>query len=123
MKKIIVTGGAGYIGSHTCKLLKKKGFDPITIDNLSTGHPNFVKWGDLVECDITDTTKLTSVLKKIKPVSVIHFAASSLVGESIVDPFKYYYNNLSGTISLIHAMQRSNVYNLVFKFVRNIWDT
>ena len=114
MKKIIVTGGAGYIGSHTCKLLKKKGFDPITIDNLSTGHPNFVKWGDLVECDITDTTKLTSVLKKIKPVAVIHFAASSLVGESIVDPFKYYYNNLSGTISLIHAMQRSNVYNLVF---------
>ena len=53
MKKIIVTGGAGYIGSHTCKLLKKKGFDPITIDNFYTGHPNFVKLGDLVECDIT----------------------------------------------------------------------
>ena len=114
MKKIVVTGGAGYIGSHTCKLLKKKGFDPITIDNLSTGHRNFVKWGDLVECDITDTIKLTNVFKKIKPIAIIHFAASSYVGESMIDPVKYYYNNLSGTISLIEAMQRTSVFKIVF---------
>ena len=114
MKKIIVTGGAGYIGSHTCKLLKKNGFDPITIDNLSTGHQSFVKWGDFFQCDITNTTKLTSLLKKIKPLAVIHFAASSNVGESMINPVKYYYNNLLGTISLIEAMQKSNVHKLVF---------
>ena len=115
MKKIIVTGGAGYIGSHTCKVLKKNGFDPITIDNLSTGHQSFVKWGDLIQCDITNTTKLTNVLKKIKPLAVIHFAAFSYVGESMINPMKYYSNNLLGTISLIEAtitcpIERTKVY-------------
>ena len=114
MKEIIVTGGAGYIGSHICKLMYKQGYDPITIDNFSTGHPNFVKWGDLIECDITHTIKLTSFFEKIKPIAVIHFAAASNVGESMINTMKYYYNNLLGTISLVEAMQKNNVSKMVF---------
>ena len=67
MNKIIVTGGAGYIGSHTCKLLRQKGYDPITIDNLSTGHSSFVKWGELIKLDIKETDKLMELLKKLTP--------------------------------------------------------
>lgn len=114
MNKIIVTGGAGYIGSHTCKLLKQKGYDPITIDNLSTGYSSFVKWGEFIMLDINETDKLTKILNKIKPIAVIHFAASSCVGESMDNPTKYYYNNVSGTISLLKAMQNVGLLNIVF---------
>ena len=114
MNKIIVTGGAGYIGSHTCKLLKQKGYDPITIDNLSTGHSSFVKWGELIKLDIKETDKLMELLKKINPIAIIHFAASSDVGESMVKPSKYYHNNVAGTISLLEAMQSNGLQNIVF---------
>ena len=114
MNKIIVTGGAGYIGSHTCKLLKQKGYDPITIDNLSTGHSSFVKWGELIKLDIKETDKLMEILKKINPIAIIHFAASSDVGESMVNPTKYYHNNVAGTISLLEAMQSNGLQNIVF---------
>lgn len=114
MNKIIVTGGAGYIGSHTCKLLKQKGYDPITIDNLSTGHSSFVKWGELIKLDIKETDKLIDILKKINPAAIIHFAASSYVGESMVNPTKYYHNNVAGTISLLEAMQNNGLKNIVF---------
>ena len=114
MNKIIVTGGAGYIGSHTCKLLRQKGYDPITIDNLSTGHSSFVKWGELIKLDIKETDKLMELLKKINPIAIIHFAASSDVGESMVNPTKYYQNNVAGTISLLEAMQSNGLQNIVF---------
>ena len=114
MNKIIVTGGAGYIGSHTCKLLRQKGYDPITIDNLSTGHSSFVKWGELIKLDIRETDKLMELLKKINPIAIIHFAASSDVGESMVNPTKYYHNNVAGTISLLEAMQSNGLQNIVF---------
>ena len=114
MKKILVTGGAGYIGAHTCKLLSAKGYDPISIDNLSTGHADFVKWGELIIEDVKNTDLIEKIINKIKPIAVIHFAASAYVGESVINPKKYYYNNLLGSISLIEAMIRTNICNLIF---------
>lgn len=114
MKTVLVTGGAGYIGSHTCKCLSRAGYNPVTFDNLSTGHKEFVKWGDLVIGDLHDTEKLAQTLETYKPVAVVHFAASAYVGESVENPFKYYYNNVGGSISLLDAMIRANVKNLVF---------
>lgn len=114
MKTVLVTGGAGYIGAHTCKRLFNAGFTPITYDNLSTGHKEFVKWGELVVGDLHDTEKLTRTLKEQKPIAVIHFAASAYVGESVENPFKYYRNNVGGSLSLIEAMMSANIKHLVF---------
>ena len=114
MKSIFVTGGAGYIGSHTCKRLASCGYQPVTYDNLSTGHREFVKWGPLVEGDLHDGAKIVDALQHYRPVAVIHFAASAYVGESVAYPFKYYWNNVSGTLSLLEAMQRTQVDRLVF---------
>jgi UDP-glucose-4-epimerase GalE len=112
--KILVTGGAGYIGSHTSKRLVANGFEPICYDNLSTGHREFVKWGPLEFGHLHDTSLLIKVLEKYKPIAVIHFAASAYVGESITDPFKYYRNNVGGTLSLLEAMQKTNTRRIVF---------
>jgi UDP-arabinose 4-epimerase len=114
MKKILVTGGAGYIGSHTCKLLAQAGYEPVTFDNLSTGHKEFVKWGPLVVGNLHDTVKLVKTLLEHAPLSVIHFAGSAYVGESVTNPFKYYKNNVGGTLSLLEAMRQSSVSNIVF---------
>ncbi len=113
-KKILVTGGAGYIGSHTSKLLYQSGYDPICLDNLSTGHKEFVKWGPLEVGEIQNTKFVIKVLKKYKPIAVIHFAGSAYVGESVKDPIKYYNNNVGGTLSLLNAMQITNIRNIVF---------
>ena len=94
--------------------MRQKGYDPITIDNLSTGHSSFVKWGELIKLDIKETDKLMELLKKINPIAIIHFAASSDVGESMVKPSKYYHNNVVGTISLLEAMQSNGLQNIVF---------
>lgn len=114
MKRVLVTGGAGYIGAHTCKKLFNAGYIPVTYDNLSTGHKDFVKWGDLIVGDLQDTEKLTKALEQFEPVAVIHFAASAYVGESIENPFKYYRNNVGGTLSLIEAMTNVKLRYLVF---------
>lgn len=114
MKKILVTGGAGYIGSHTCKLLARAGYQPVAYDNLSTGYKEFVKWGPLVVGDLHDSDRLDATMRAHRPVAVIHFAASAYVGESVRDPFKYYQNNIGGTLSLIEAMRRAGVNNIVF---------
>lgn len=113
-KKILVTGGAGYVGSHTCKLLSNNGFEVIVYDNLSTGHKEFVKWGPLEIGDLCDTNNLNGVLKKYKIDAVFHFAAKAYVGESVQDPFKYYKNNIVGSASLIEAMQINNVKDVIF---------
>lgn len=102
---ILVTGGAGYIGSHCCKALSEAGYTPVCYDNLSTGHRNFVKWGPFVAGDIRDTAKLREVLRQHNIAAVMHFAASSLVGESVVDPEKYYLNNVTGSLSILQAMR------------------
>ncbi len=112
--RVLVTGGAGYIGSHTCKVLAAHGIEPITYDNLSTGHRDAVRWGPFVEGDILDTESLTAALRVYRPVTVIHFAASAYVGESVDDPAKYYRNNVVGTLSLLDACRAVDVFNIVF---------
>jgi UDP-arabinose 4-epimerase len=111
---ILVTGGAGYIGSHTCKLLRQQGFEPVTVDNLSTGHASSVRWGPLVEADIRDTGALVAVMRLHRPAAVIHFAASAYVGESVMDPARYYSNNVVGTASVLAACREAGVSRLVF---------
>ena len=114
MRKILVTGGAGFIGSHTCKALARAGFTPVTYDNLSTGHRWAVKWGPLEIGDIRDRRRLDEVLSAHKPDAVIHFAASAYVGESMVNPGKYYDNNVVGTLRLLEAIKDHSIPNLVF---------
>ncbi len=94
--RILVAGGAGYIGAHTCKALAGAGYTPVTYDNLSTGHADFVRWGPLVEGDIGDSAKVTAVCHAYGVVAAIHFAANAIVEESVIDPAKYYRNNVAG---------------------------
>lgn len=111
---VLVTGGAGYIGSHTCKQLKKHGLNPIVYDNLSRGHKKFVQWGPLIEGDILDTEKVKKTLVEHQIQAVLHFAAFAYVGESVENPSLYYKNNVHGTLSLLEAMLKSNVKKFVF---------
>lgn len=111
---VLVTGGAGYIGAHCCKALHDAGYLPISYDNLSTGHEAFVKWGPLVVGDIADSQKVAATITAHNAVAVMHFAAFSLVGESVIDPQKYYQNNLVGTLGLLQAMRDTKVLKLVF---------
>lgn len=111
---IVVTGGAGFIGSHACKQLSAHGYRPVAYDNLSTGHAKAVRWGEFVEGDVLETAKLTGVLAAKKPSAVIHFAASAYVGESVSDPAKYYRNNVSGMLSLLQACCAAGVDKVIF---------
>jgi UDP-glucose 4-epimerase len=110
---ILVTGGAGYIGSHCCRALAAAGFEPVVFDNFSTGHRSFVA-GALVTGDIADKAALARAFAQHDIVAVMHFAAFSLVGESVADPQKYYINNLAGTLSLLEAMREAKCHRLVF---------
>lgn len=114
MTRVLVTGGAGYIGSHVCKRLAIEGFAPVVYDNLVNGYREFVKWGELVVGDLEDHEQLDETLRKYKPEAVLHFAAHAYVGESVQDPLKYYRNNFFGTLSLLEAMKRHDVNDLVF---------
>ena len=111
---ILVTGGAGYIGAHCCKELSKKGFNPITIDNLVYGHKHFVRWGEFFKGDVGNPTHLKKCFSRHKIDAVMHFAAYAYVGESVQDPLKYYENNLRNTIQLLHAVLENNVKYFVF---------
>jgi UDP-arabinose 4-epimerase len=111
---IIVTGGAGYIGSHACKALAKAGFLPVALDNLSRGFRELVKFGPLEQGDIRDSEFLDAVFSRHHPIGVMHFAALAYVPESVSDPARYWDNNVTGTISLLAAMQRHSLPPLVF---------
>lgn len=111
--RICVTGGAGYIGSHTAKCLAENGHEVIVYDNLSTGHRKLVKWGDFCEGDIRNTQKFRDCLRQFKPDGIIHFAASSDVGESVRNPGKYFSCNAMGTLSILEAMRDEGVGNIV----------
>jgi UDP-arabinose 4-epimerase len=111
---VLVTGGAGYIGAHTCKALSRAGFLPVVYDNLVYGHERAVQWGPLERGDIGDGQRLREVFKKYQPMAVLHFAAYAYVGESVVDPGKYYRNNVAGSLTLLEAMQAAQIRNIVF---------
>ncbi|QND48885.1 UDP-glucose 4-epimerase GalE [Rhizobium lusitanum] len=111
---VLVVGGAGYIGSHTCLDLANKGFQPIVYDNFSNGHREFVKWGPAEEGDIRDRARLDEVLAKYKPAAILHFAALIEVGESVKDPVSFYENNVIGTLTLLAAAQAAGVEAFVF---------
>ncbi|KXU92997.1 UDP-glucose 4-epimerase [Caballeronia megalochromosomata] len=111
--KVLVTGGAGYIGSHTCKLLARAGHTPVVFDNLSTGHADAVKWGPLFVGDLLDANALDAAFAKHRPDVVIHFAALAYVGVSMQDPASYYRVNVGGTQSLLDAMRRHGVPRIV----------
>jgi UDP-arabinose 4-epimerase len=111
---ILVTGGAGYIGSHACKALANAGYTPIAYDNLVYGHEWAVKWGPLEIGDIADRNCLDAVIKQYQPKAVMHFAAYAYVGESVQDPGKYYRNNVAGTLTLLEAIRDHGIDKLIF---------
>ena len=111
---ILVTGGAGYIGSHVCKAMVCAGYLPVTYDNFVTGHRWAVKWGPLEEGEIQDGKRLNSVLDLYRPQAVIHFAAHAYVGESVGHPGKYYRNNVAGSLTLLEAMREQGIDKIIF---------
>jgi len=112
--RILVTGGAGYIGSHTAKVLARAGYEPVVLDNFVTGHRSAARWGQVVEGDLQDAGLITKVIKEHEVKAVIHFAASLLVGESMVQPQKYFWNNVVNTLKLLDAMMATGVKQIVF---------
>lgn len=111
---IIVTGGAGFIGSHACKALAQAGYRPVAVDNLRTGHRDAVKWGPFEFADIRDSATLAQIMQRHQAKMVMHFAAAAYVGESVERPGFYYDNNVGGTISLLKAMRLAQVRQIVF---------
>jgi UDP-glucose 4-epimerase len=111
---VLVTGGAGYIGSHACKALAHAGYLPVTYDDLSTGHSQAVKWGPLEEGSLHDRARLDAAIARHRPAAVMHFAARSDVGESARDPGKYWRDNVCGSLTLIEAMLAGGIDRLVF---------
>jgi UDP-glucose 4-epimerase len=111
---VLVTGGAGYIGSHVVLALGEAGFDVLTYDNLSTGNRAAVLYGELVAGDLGDKVLLQATLERFRPEAVLHFAASIEVGESVRDPLKYYRNNSANTLNLLEAMQVAGIPRLIF---------
>ena len=111
--KILVTGGAGYIGSHTCKALALAGHEPVVYDNLSSGHRKLVRWGDFVHGDIRDTAALAGAMRAHAVEGVIHFAALADVGQSVRDPESYYSVNVAGSLSVLRAMRQAGVRSIV----------
>ena len=113
-KRVLVTGGAGYVGSHACKALARAGYAPVVYDNLSRGHAWAVKWGPFERGDLLSPARLIAVIRKHRPFAVLHFAALAYVGESVDDPMRYYRNNVGGTINLLQAMREAGVGKIVF---------
>jgi UDP-arabinose 4-epimerase len=123
VSNVLVTGGAGYIGSHVCKTLAKAGYTPVVFDNLCYGHEWAVKWGPLVVGDILDRGALDEAIRQYRPCAVMHFAAFAHVGESVSDPAKYYRNNVSGTLTLLEAMRANEIDKIVFSSTCAIYGT
>lgn len=114
MQSILVVGGAGYIGSHMVKFLARTGHRVVVLDNLSTGHADAVRYGELIVGDMADTALLDRLFHSHRFDAVMHFAAFSLVGESVDDPGKYYRNNVANTLNLLDAMVRHQIRHFVF---------
>ena len=114
MITILVTGGAGYIGSHACKALKVAGYTPVTFDNLVTGWRDAVKFGPFEQGDLSDRARLDEVFAKYKPAAVMHFAALSQVGEAMSEPGRYWRNNVAGSLTLAEAAVAAGCLTFVF---------
>jgi UDP-arabinose 4-epimerase len=111
---ILVTGGAGYIGSHAAKALARSGYEPVTYDNLGRGHRAAVRWGPLVVGDLADRPLLVETMRRHKVAAVMHFAAFAYVGESVSEPERYFRNNVASSLSLLEAMGEAGVHDIVF---------
>src|SRR5215831_9879871 len=114
MQAILVTGGAGYIGSHTAKRLAQAGYEPVVLDNLRHGHRWAVRWGPFIEMDLSDRASLAQIFHEYRIAAVIHFAAFAYVGESMRAPAEYFRNNVVNTLNLLDAMRASGVGHIVF---------
>ncbi|TDK50921.1 UDP-glucose 4-epimerase GalE [Antarcticimicrobium luteum] len=114
MTNILVTGGAGYIGSHACKALKQAGYTPVTYDNLVTGWQDAVKFGPFERGDLSDRARLDAVFAEYRPAAVMHFAALSQVGEAMSEPGRYWRNNVAGSLTLIEAATAAGCLDFVF---------
>ncbi len=114
MRSVLVTGGAGYVGSHACKALAAAGWLPVVYDDLSTGHRDLVRWGPLEPGEVGDASRLDEVIVRHRPAAVMHFAAASLVGESVRSPAATYRRNVVGGLTLLEAMRRHDIGDLVF---------
>ena len=123
MSKVLVTGGAGYIGSHVAKLLAAEGFTPVTLDNLGRGHAHAMRWGPLERADLNDGPALAAVFARHRPQAVLHFAALSNVGESVADPLLYYRNNVAGSLALVAAMRAAGCRHIVFSSTAATYGT
>ncbi|MDA1000900.1 MAG: UDP-glucose 4-epimerase GalE [bacterium] len=123
MEHILVTGGAGYIGSHVCKALHRRGYVPVTFDNFTTGHKWAVKWGPLEEGDLLDQTRLLEILSTYEPIAVMHFASCTSVGESVADPAKYYINNTAASLCLLEAMRQHGVSRFILSSTAAVYGT
>lgn len=114
MKRILVTGGAGFIGSHTCKALALAGYQPVVFDDLSNGHAEAVQWGPLVEADVRDAGALATAMVQYQPTAVIHFAGLIEVGRSTREPEAFWDHNLNGVAAVLSAMRQTGVKRIVF---------
>ena len=121
--RVLITGGAGYIGSHTAKAVAALGWEPVTVDNLSRGHRWAVQWGPFHLVDLQDRERLDSVIRSIRPDAVIHFAASAYVGESVTDPAGYFRNNVVSTVNLLDCLVRNDVKVIVFSSTCAVYGT
>ncbi|WP_257169845.1 UDP-glucose 4-epimerase GalE [Bradyrhizobium sp. SRS-191] len=110
---LLIAGGAGYIGAHCCKAVAEAGFVPVCYDDLSTGHRSFVQWGPFVSGDIADSGKVADTIRRYDVQAVMHFAASSAIGQSIVDPQTYYRNNVTGALGLLQGMREAGCSSIV----------
>lgn len=113
-ERVLVTGGAGYIGAHACKVLKRAGYEPVVFDNLSTGWAEAVRFGPLVQGDLADRAALDNAFAEHSPIAVMHFAALSLVGDAMQDPGRYWRANVGGALNLIEAAVAAGVGQFVF---------
>ena len=111
---VLVTGGAGYIGSHVCKALKQRGYIPVSYDNYCSGHAGAVNWGPAEQGDICDRARLAQVIETYQPVAIMHFAALIQVGESVTDPARYYHNNVYGSLCLLEEARAHGIKHMVF---------
>ncbi|HLK26856.1 MAG TPA: UDP-glucose 4-epimerase GalE [Caulobacteraceae bacterium] len=118
---VLVLGGAGYVGSHACKALSAAGRLPVTLDTLRTGHADAVKWGPLVEADFGDVAAVRAAVRTHEVTAVMHFAAMSLVAESVVEPALYYDRNVAGTLRLLEVLRAEGVSRIVFSSSASVY--